>query len=601
MQVALEAPALGVADLDDARPGRRQLLVGVGVGQRLRDEVGEVAQPLLELRRQRVLRRRHRRQHAPQPAADADRRGHAGAVADAAQHRGEGPARLVVALHALRAAAAGDLRDQRVAVEPQRRADREARRAVLAPGADDRRAYRGPSSCITFAPGSPSRRPTSSVTASKTRLGDGSPATSVATRRSAACSSASARCAASARVRSAVTAAEDERGDRRGGDEQLRRQQAVGDRVAHERPVALRGVPHGDRADDEDRRGRAARAEAQRGPEEHREDDERHVALRRQLGQHHERERSRPAASKSSRRRMPANPIVTQVSSAGATTRTPAASPRIHVRTTLQSSPDSITPPRRRASGPIAPLITAASTAQATSARTSPTRARSPRPPVRRRSASAATTSATVFPTVCASTVANGVEKSPSRRSPITMPGHSRIPTEEEHGQAEPRGRPERRDRAVEIRELEADLAGEVVRDGQQPDGAAYKPDRRRAESGATARSICAGRGGSSAAPDTGIAPMTWGRVYSCLWSRVKLPRLWRRLVAVQRVRRRGLQRGAARLIDRFGHRVHVDDKRCLARAVRAVLGSGWRSRRCRRHCPTACRTGRVISWMPSP
>ena len=72
----------------------------------------------------------------------------------------------------------------------------------------------GPSSCITFAPGSPSSRPTSSVTCSKTRLGDASPATSVATLRSAACSSASARCAASApasaraaRVRSAVTAA----------------------------------------------------------------------------------------------------------------------------------------------------------------------------------------------------------------------------------------------------------------------------------------------------------------------------------------------------------------------------------------------------------
>ena len=94
MQVALEAPALGVADLDDARPGRGQLLVGVGVGQRLRDEVGEVAQPLLETFAQRLLGRRHRRQHAPQPAADADRSGHAGPVADAAQRRRERPARL---------------------------------------------------------------------------------------------------------------------------------------------------------------------------------------------------------------------------------------------------------------------------------------------------------------------------------------------------------------------------------------------------------------------------------------------------------------------------------------------------------------------------
>jgi hypothetical protein len=75
-------------------------------------------------------------------------------------------------------------------------------------------AVRSPSYCTTLAPGSSSRRPTSSVTCSNTRLGDASPATSVATLRSAACSAASARWAASAdasaraaRVRSAVTAA----------------------------------------------------------------------------------------------------------------------------------------------------------------------------------------------------------------------------------------------------------------------------------------------------------------------------------------------------------------------------------------------------------
>ena len=60
---------------------------------------------------------------------------------------------------------------------------------------------------MTFTPGRPSSRATSSVTCSKTWLGVESPATSVATLRSAACSPASARCAASARVRSAVTAA----------------------------------------------------------------------------------------------------------------------------------------------------------------------------------------------------------------------------------------------------------------------------------------------------------------------------------------------------------------------------------------------------------
>ena len=41
VQVALQAPALGVAGLDDARPRGGELLVGVGVGQRLGDELGD--------------------------------------------------------------------------------------------------------------------------------------------------------------------------------------------------------------------------------------------------------------------------------------------------------------------------------------------------------------------------------------------------------------------------------------------------------------------------------------------------------------------------------------------------------------------------------
>ena len=71
-----------------------------------------------------------------------------------------------------------------------------------------------PSYWTTHAPGSPSSRPTFSVTCWNTRLGADSAATTVATLRSAACSSANARWIASlsanaraARVRSAVTAA----------------------------------------------------------------------------------------------------------------------------------------------------------------------------------------------------------------------------------------------------------------------------------------------------------------------------------------------------------------------------------------------------------
>ena len=81
---------------------------------------------------------------------------------------------------------------------------------------------------------------------------------------------------------------EHQRGERRDGDEQLRRQQAVGDRVAQERPVVLRRVPDRDRADDEDGRGGSARSEADRRPQQDREDDVGHIALRGQLRQRDE-------------------------------------------------------------------------------------------------------------------------------------------------------------------------------------------------------------------------------------------------------------------------------------------------------------------------
>jgi hypothetical protein len=47
VEIALQAPALGVAGLDDAGARARELLVGVRVGQGLRHEVGEVRQPPL--------------------------------------------------------------------------------------------------------------------------------------------------------------------------------------------------------------------------------------------------------------------------------------------------------------------------------------------------------------------------------------------------------------------------------------------------------------------------------------------------------------------------------------------------------------------------
>ena len=43
VEIALESPALGVADLHEFGARSRQALAGVGVGQRLADEVREVA------------------------------------------------------------------------------------------------------------------------------------------------------------------------------------------------------------------------------------------------------------------------------------------------------------------------------------------------------------------------------------------------------------------------------------------------------------------------------------------------------------------------------------------------------------------------------
>ena len=311
VQVALEPQALGVADLHDARPRGGQLLVGVGVGQRLGDQVGEVAEPLLEALGQGVVGGRHRRQHAPQPPADGDRRRHCRRDSRrlAPSRRAcRSPPRSVRRAAGCRCGPPSGRGCRRRAASFAPTGKRGAPSSLQAPTTV---AVCEPSSCITFAPGSPSSRPTSSVTCSNTRLGDGlsgdergDPAQCRLFVGERALSGLGAR----QRPRRACALrghrGQDERGDRRDRDEQLRREQAVGERVTHERPVALRGVPDRDRAHDEDRRGGPARAEAQRGPEQHGEDDVGHVALRRQLGQHDEREDQ----DRAFRELAPANP-----------------------------------------------------------------------------------------------------------------------------------------------------------------------------------------------------------------------------------------------------------------------------------------------------
>ena len=55
MQVALQAPALGVAGLDDAHARGGELFARLGVGDRLGREVGEVGDPELGLGREGLV------------------------------------------------------------------------------------------------------------------------------------------------------------------------------------------------------------------------------------------------------------------------------------------------------------------------------------------------------------------------------------------------------------------------------------------------------------------------------------------------------------------------------------------------------------------
>jgi hypothetical protein len=74
--------------------------------------------------------------------------------------------------------------------------------------------------------------------------------------------------------------------------------------------------------------------------------------------------------------------------------------------------------------------------------------------------------------------VPSGVEKSARRRSPIMTPGPQPDAVEDQDREAEPGGRPQGRHRAVEVGELEADAACEVVhhRDDERPDIATALP-----------------------------------------------------------------------------------------------------------------------------
>ena len=325
--------------------------------------------------------------------------------------------------------------------------------------------------------------PTSSVTCWKTWLGGDSAATSVATRRRAACSSASSRCDGLAdgkcprRLRTLGRyRGEEQRGERAGRDEELRGKQAVGDRVADERPVLCAvfqtvieqttriaiAAPRGPSrappraAPGRRRTARQAAAPAPPAPPAR---------------------RTQPPPSTRSRRRIPAQPVVAQVSRAGATTSTPAASPKVHVRKTRPRSSVPITSPRRSDVGPNAALTSAATTAQTTSANTSNVRASSPaparQPPQQQRGDHQG------------ERVADRLAQDGSqRRREIReqqIADHDARPqadaVQEEHGETEPGRRPHGRNGTIEIGELEAQPPGQVVRTGDQRDRAHVQRD----------------------------------------------------------------------------------------------------------------------------
>ena len=122
VEVALESATLGVADLDEFGTRCSQPFARVGVGERLADEVREVAQPPLETVREPLLRPRGRYERAPQPPGHGHRCRNRRAVARVEQCLSQASARLVVALYALGGAGTQHLREDRAAVEVDPRA-----------------------------------------------------------------------------------------------------------------------------------------------------------------------------------------------------------------------------------------------------------------------------------------------------------------------------------------------------------------------------------------------------------------------------------------------------------------------------------------------
>ena len=260
-----------------------------------------------------------------------------------------------------------------------------------------------------------------------------------------------------------------QRCERRDGDEKLRREQAVADRVAQERPVVLRGVPNRDRTDDENSGGRSARSEADRSPQQDRKDDVGHIALWCQLRQRHEREEQNRAFPELSPMEAPEtrgrpgedqrcdDEHAARVAQHPGAKHPPQLICRDHIARPQGQRPERRTDQSRdQRAGEEGEYVSDTVQAAAPSGEAAQKQGRGDeRESVPERLG----------------------EHRPQGRRVVAehqVADHDRRPQacaiEEQHGEAETGRRPQRRHRAVEVGQLEADAAGAVVREAHERD-----------------------------------------------------------------------------------------------------------------------------------
>ena len=174
---------------------------------------------------------------------------------------------------------------------------------------------------------------------------------------------------------------------------------------------------------------------------------------------------------------MPRTPLAAQVSTTGATTRTPQKSLSDQVRKTRPNSSAGMTSPRRSEVGPNAALTSATAAAHSTSASTS--RVRSMRPhfmPTPPQQDDAGDQRERVADRL-AGDRAERLREVGEQEVADHDAGPEPDAVQEQDGEAEPGGRPEGRDGAVQVGELEPEPAGEVVGRGHQSDRAEVHDD----------------------------------------------------------------------------------------------------------------------------